>query len=127
MFLFLSSLDCLQTQPANNAFDFIIDFPRIIRLEGKWSCALLDVEYNLPYSGDLYIYSDICGGSYVNNNFLPILRRIKDVGSYHNPYFIPVVCKEISQLRIYIRDVHNQVPSVASGELKCTLVLRQLQ
>ena len=44
-YLFLNSGDSLTTHVNNNAGDFVIDLPRIFKLQGGWECALVELTF----------------------------------------------------------------------------------
>ncbi len=124
MFLFLSSEDCLDTHPENNAWDFTVDFPKLLHTSGKWECALIEIECDSTTHEDLYVLCDICEYSSVNSRFLPLLRIVNSKGCYHIPYFMGVSRSVVSQLTIYIRNKQLQTPAFRPKSLRCTLQLR---
>jgi len=61
---------------------FVIELPKTLHLEGDWVCALVECSVKF-FSKDvnslprqLYILSDFCVTSFVNNLQLPVLRKM---------------------------------------------------
>ena len=124
MYLFLSSSDCNGSHPDNNAWDFTIDLQNDLYLNTDWECALMDINYNGDF-GELYIYTDLCTPSYVNNAYLPLLRVINSAGQFAVPYFMRIPRNIIERIRIYIRSRRGQQPTLLPEHLTCTLQLRR--
>ena len=103
--LFLNSIDSINTHPNNNPFDFTIELPEALVLDGEWECALSDIYYdNSAINEELFVFSDICNDSYVYNNRLPILRKVNKPDIFTLPYFTSVNLREIQRIRIFIKD-----------------------
>ena len=124
MYLFLSSSDCVDTHPDNNALDFTIDLLPFLDLKGKWECGLLEIEYK-PSKKDMFLYCDLCDSSYVQGNYLPLLRFVKKCEIYEYPLFIPISREVVSHIRVYIRDAQGNIPSFSVQDLRCTLEIRK--
>ena len=123
-YLFLSSEDSTSTHPSNSMFDFTIEFPQPLELEGKWECALTEIVYSDSINGDLYVYCDICAYSYVSDSYKPLLRIVDGSDIFEKQYFIPVTQQVVPRLRLYIRDKQGNIPSVDEETLRCTLALK---
>ena len=124
MYIFLSSTDCANTYPSNNVWDFTVDISQHVNLSGNWEVALMELQYTGARS-ELYIYSDICSSSYVNNGFLPLLRIGNKSMSFQHPYFLTIPHSNISHIRIYIRTKSGETPAFTPKVLRCTLQLRK--
>ena len=46
MYFYPSSKDSLDIYPNNKPWDFIVDLPEPIYLEGKWGCGLMDMTFD---------------------------------------------------------------------------------
>ena len=126
MYLFLSSKDCIDKYPGNNAWDFTVDIGKVLNLKGTWQCSLVQIQYPDEH-GDLYVYSDLCEPSYVADNFLPILRIVnKPTCTFSKSFFMNMSREHISHVKIYIRKRWNEVPSFSTNITRCTLQLRKL-
>ena len=83
---------------------------------------------DIAYEGDcgeLYIFTDICGSSYVNGSFRPMIRVVeRPESSFNTPYFIPIARNFIDHINLYIRTRHGDIPSFIPKRLKYTLHLR---
>ncbi len=123
-YLFLNSEDSKSTQPLNEAFDFTIDLPQPLLLEGKWKCGLAEIGFSNPIGDELYVYCDICDYSYVTDSNKPILRIVRGSRLYTQPFFIPIINQHVSRIRVYIRDESGQIPSVVVQQSRCTLLLK---
>ncbi len=126
-YLFLNSQDSKSTQPLNEPFDFTIDLPQPLILEGKWKCGLSEIGFSNPIADELYVYCDMCEYSYVKDSNQPILRIVRGSRLYTKPYFIPIVNQHVSRIRVYIRDEFGQIPSIAVERSRCTLLLKHAE
>lgn len=78
----------------------------------------------------LFLCSDICRESYVNERKLPVLceLRVKNTG-YIQGYlahfvFLKIIRPSIESLRLYIADDNCNIVSFPTGMLKCALLLK---
>ena len=126
--LFLHSKDSLDNHPNNFAFDFTIDLQDILYLEGYWECALREIKLsNNQISGDYYLFTDICVDSYLLNNYLPVIRQFSTSQIFQNSYFFKVNRKEISTIRLYIKNQNLETPSIELDSVSCVLSFRKLK
>lgn len=125
MYLFLSSRDSTDFHSENYAWDFTVDLVQCLNTRGNWQCALTEIEFDKGFSGDLYVYSDICTGSSVREHSLPILRIVKKSAIFRRPYYMEVSRDFIQRVRVYIRDKNGNIPTFVSKELRCSLHLRE--
>ena len=126
-YLFLSSKDSLRDHPNNKWYDFIVELPAELILEGDWECALLDVNCIPRVDRELVVYCDIAEQSYFNNGMASILRcAFQSTNTFLHPYYIRTNRNRISHVSISIRDlVTGKVPSEYELDLTCTLGLRK--
>lgn len=124
-YIYLSSQDSLDIHPNNKWYDFTVKLSSIIDLHGRWSCALMDIDYE-NVNHELYVYTDICHYSYVLDGQFPLLRRVYSPVEFINPYFINIIHSQIGSIRIYIRDRKGEIPNISITRLTCTLQFRRL-
>ena len=126
-YLFLSSKDSLRDYPNNKWYDFTVDLPCELILEGDWECALLDINCIPRVDRELVVYCDIVEQSYFNNGTASLLRCVfQSTNTFLHPYYIKINRNRISHARICIRDlVTGRVPSEYDLDLTCTLGLHQ--
>ncbi len=127
MYLHLSSNDSKSTHPDNKPFEFTVNLPRNLILNGAWEIALTEIYFQgKSGSKNLYIFTDICESSYVADTFLPLLRIVKRSGPLDIPYYIKLSQDFVSELKVYIRTDGLKEPSFLIGTLRCTLHLRPI-
>lgn len=91
---------------------FVIELSKTLHLEGNWKCALVECSFKnvstLPR--ELYLLSDFCVTSFVNNLQLPVLRKIflpkKSFVSFAPTalLYIPVKQKWVNRLEFSVCD-----------------------
>lgn len=125
-YLFLSSQDSKEQYPANTATDFTIELPKVYNLEGRWECALVEIDPGVN-ANTLYVCTDLCQESYVENTMAPILRRLSNIKKgkkqfeYSVPFYVEVKKTQVDRIRIFIRggiDTNNTIT-------RCVLHLRR--
>ena len=135
-YLYLSDTDSLVTHPNNRAYDFTIDLPQILRLEGEWVCALADISYSNILDdtalSHIYVCTDICQNSIIGNYKFPVLRRCTMNRvlefmdhEFSKLYYIKVSRDQINHIRIYIKDQFLNPVSFELKSLRCTLHLKR--
>ena len=126
--LFLSSRDSLDNHPNNFPYDFTIDLQETLHLDGYWECALREIKINPQnLQEECYLFTDVVSDSYVLDNHLPILRQISTSVEFINSYYHKVNRKEISRIRLYIRNENLQFPSSSIESVNCVLSFRKRQ
>ena len=127
MYLFLSSRDSLHQYPNNVWCDFTTVFPGELEVDETWECALLDINCIPQVEREFIVFADLVKQNYVKDTSASVLRAVNYSGStFSNPYYIPVNRSNISQVRIYIRDLETgKVPSESVSRLNCTLGFRK--
>jgi hypothetical protein len=125
-YLYLDSEDSKDSHPQNKPFDFTVEMPTPLELEGNWSCALAEIYFTREaLTQDLYVYCDLCDYNYVNQQYSPILRIINSGDEiFDKCFYVPLVNKLISRIRIYIKTKSGEKPSVSIQKLRCTLQLK---
>ena len=124
--MFISSCDSLQFFPDNKPNDFTIRLPDELHLEGEWTCTLRNLKCVTTLDTDLYVFCDVVEESYVRNRKLPILQYIpgeqgKMVGNFESDLCAKLSRKDITTIRIYIRDFHLREAPLAGERTTCTL------
>ena len=128
-YLFLSSNDSVTDYPTNRWYDFTVELPGQLILDGEWECGLLEINCLPRIDRELVVYCDIVEQSYFRNRTASLLRCVFQSSEiYSNPYFIKLNRNHISHVRMYIRDlVTGRVPAEYNLEFTCTLGLRKVQ
>ena len=110
MRIVLSSTDSNVKYVNNTAYDFRVQLPRPIHLQGHWTVSLTELQIPLNNNNPLLICTDLCENSIIGEKELPVLRRVipklKSIEFAHH-YVIPVRVKHFQTIRIYIRDDNN--------------------
>ena len=129
-YLFLCSQDSKDQHPNNASTDFTVELPKTFYLDGDWEVALKEIETRI--SADLiYVFSDICQESYVDDTLAPILRSVrrekksKALFTFVDPYYLPVRADYVSRIRIFIRGRHQETLRNSNTVVYCTLHLRK--
>ena len=127
IYQFLSSTDSSKTFPGNIWYDFTIDLPGILEVDQSWECALLNINCVPQVQGQFIVFTDIVKQSYIRNTKGSVLRVVHYFDSdFALPYYIPIDRSDISQIRIYIRDLETgEIPSERVSLLTCTLGFRK--
>lgn len=99
-------------------------------IESSW----LDAKHSYDLSGginSLYVYSDVVDYGFVGNTKARLLRVVKVPSSatfgeqvsiiYQKPYFMPLATKDISQIRITVRDDSGELIDFRFGRVEVTL------
>ena len=125
-YVILNSNDSADIYPDNTWSDFTVALSDPLTLnKGKWFCALGEIFYQ-DIEAQLFVFADICTYSHVLGTQLPLLRRIYNSGELINPYFVEINRKEISSIRIYIRNNKGEIPDLSISSIDCTLVFKGL-
>lgn len=86
------------------------------------------MELILPQAPEhqLYLCSDLCENSIIGEYTLPVLRRIGRVTT-RPPIiaYVPVKTRELSTVRVYIKENVQDIPSFSSGMFYCVLRFRR--
>ncbi len=84
---------------------------------------------NTPKRQTLYLCSDLCQDSHVNESKMRALRQFVLFGNgqvdpqIDLPIWLPVVRRSITSIRMYICDTQGEILSFQGEGLHCTLVL----
>lgn len=97
----------------NKPYDFNVQLDKQIAIDGNWVVALTEIELNYIKKGtqDVYVFSDVCAGSFVGKSERPLLRRVqvqKKNIIFESPYYVPVRVNELNQIRVYIKDRNDE-------------------
>lgn len=123
--------------------DSIIDFPCSLELD-NYGCGIIKLSGKIPdnlKSGDkklkkkdsLYLCSDICQESIVNNIFLPVLIKIEKnnngiiSGNINHVTWLKLKRYSINNLRLYITDEEGDIVLLGDNYLYCTLLFIPLK
>lgn len=118
------------TLPGSTNGDFTVSLPKRLTLPGEWVCALL--EFHCPSITGvhcLHVCTNICEESIVGDCTLPILKKIMyndfDFGM-NDLIYLRVNQRELTHIRIYIKDDEGRSVSFQEGTLTCTLRLQRV-
>ena len=134
LYIYLSSKDCELIFPENKAWDFTIRLPRTLHLDGKWLCALMQVEFQVGKAKTskehLYICCGLSEESFIRGTQLPVLNEVTinakpnlQTRDFKNPRYIQLSRGTVEEIRVFIKNEDLQKPSLLTGCLKCTLHL----
>ena len=123
MYLFISSEDSNELNPANTSYDFTVTLPQTIN--GSFEIALAEMTYT-SHNEDLYVFCDLCEHSFVKDSMLPILRAVTGVGGYQNLFYHKVTRNSIQRVRIFITNKKLEHPSQDIGPVHLLLILRSI-
>jgi len=143
-FLYLSSNDSMNFFPTNSHANFYVKMLNPSIFLYNQLCGVIGFQYydsvlldNLPVANNtslnMYICSDICQHSFINDSMLPVLTRfnvkvnndsaLKEI-SIPNPIYIPIVRFFKQDIHLYIKGDENVTISFTKGPTKATLHLK---
>lgn len=115
--------------------DKTIELASILNVE-KYGCGVVNVtgkinhnESNLKKTDRLFLCSDICEESFIENVKLPILCEIFRNGNgvinndIFNIVWISILRPAISSIRLYISNFKGEIISVEESSVNCTLLI----
>lgn len=129
LMIHLSWKDSKDIHPSNSASDFIVEFPKTIKLEKDASVELvefmcrLDTKTNLT----LYVLCDICEYSIACSGIHPILRSVDFKGkrsvitNFPDPFKISIRDHNLTRCRLYLKEEHMKDPSFRVVDSRVTL------
>ena len=126
MFIYLSSTDSPEFYPQNEPYEFTVELPENLNLEGNWHCALLS--FSQPVSDDVTIFCDILDYSFIQNTYKPVLHQISEQDIYFsdfpNLHYMKVKDSSIKRIKISILKSTNLTPpSPAPADSRTQLAL----
>ena len=109
--------------------DTTIYLPSTLEVEG-YGCGVFELFGRTHYPNDdpLFLCSDICEESIVNNFKLPVLHRLtRDPNGLvnmkiNNIIWLRIIRPTITTIRLYLCNSKGEVVSLANQELHCTLL-----
>jgi hypothetical protein len=135
-YVYLSSDDSITFFPNNKPNNFTLNLGRSINLEGKWVCALKEVNcyINEKLPKILYILCDCCDQSYARNTYMSILRTVAiDVSEglfieeFSDAFYKPLSTSNISTVTISIRGEDGADADFNSKVFKCILHFKRIK
>ena len=129
LYFFLNSTDSSFYHKENKPYDFTVELNERYNLKGLWEIALCDINLNTALTESVYVFSDVCGQSYVLNSSEPVIRLIypspsTTSHSFTNRYYLPIKQKAFTRIRIYIRDSDMTYASRLTNDIQLTLHAR---
>ena len=110
----------------NTGYDFMIELPRTLELQGEWSCAVLEVSLEKPLTEILYLYCDIIENSLILGKPLPLLRSFQESIEYAIPVYVPVIVDEIKRINFKIRDIDDKKSDIKIDEAVYMIHLKKV-
>lgn len=132
-YLFLNSQNSKYMHSDNSGTDFTIELPKTYELNGHWECGLKEISV-VSNEEKLYVCSDVCEESYVEDTMLPMLRVLYNIKKgkkkesyflFNDPCYIKVKVDKLSRIRMFIRGSQLQSLKTDNFTLYCTLHLRR--
>ena len=121
MYVYLSSKPST-TYSENTASDFTIQLPRTI--SGVEECGVVEVRLPSTPKKTLFVCTDLCEDSIVNNKSFQVLRRVELKTVHPNVItYVPLRVQSFDRVRVYILQASGQ-PVNLTGETTITLHLR---
>lgn len=117
----------LDYYPNNTPCNFKVKLRQTVELNRTWTIALAELHLKEANAKEetLYIYSDVCGESFINGVKVPLLRRVvvlNNSNSIFAPcYYVPVIKSEVSEFEFQLRTERGQLASHIKNPV--TLVL----
>ena len=131
MYLHLTSNDSASYYPTNSPFDFTVNLPTVLPLEGgrdRWKIALTDFKLvgRKWNRRDLYVYCDLAShDTYVSDCYRPLLRIVDKSGEIKRPSYTSVSRENVRRIRVYIRDKRERMPDIPAESVRCTIHLKR--
>ena len=124
MYVYLSSSPT-EHFPENTSTDFTVQLPLV--LLGNWKLGVIEAKLSFPPKTQLFLCSDLCTESIVNEHYLPVLCQLsKKTNQPGNISYIPTKATHFHTLRVYICDKLGVVQKVADpGETTVAIHLLQ--
>lgn len=133
IYMILDSDKNLEYFPNNVPYNFKSHLMQPLNLEGKWSVALTEIDFNEKIqTSSLYVNCDICESIIVNGVWSNVLRKVNcDVkrqftNSFNWIYYLPVIKPEIGEIEISIKDANGALATFISRDITVTLHFRKI-
>lgn len=122
MYLYVSSSPT-EHFPDNTSTDFTVQLPRV--LSGNWKLGAVEVNLSFPPKTQLFVCTDLCAESIVNERYLPVLCQLtKKTYQPGNILYIPVKTTHFHTVRVYICDKLGVVHKIGGrGDTTVTIHL----
>ena len=131
LYLYITTQTSEDIYPNNEATYFRAKLPQILKLEGTWHIALLDID--LPklkddYKPDFLVVScSTCEPNYYYGPYYNYFGEVKSGRAlrFDSPRYVRVNSRYANTIKFRIRDNRDEIPSVKQGQVICILHLRQ--
>lgn len=121
MYLYLSSKPSA-IYPENTASNFTVQLPRTI--SGVKECGVIEVRLPNTPQKSLFVCTDLCEDSIVDNNSLQVLRRVALKTVIPNVVtYVPLRVQSFDRICVYILKDSGQIATL-TGETTITLHLQ---
>lgn len=127
--IFRSDQD-LDYYPNNKPYCFKIKLRQNIELNGDWEIALTEITLREAIKKEdiLYIYSDICGESFINGVNATLLRRVvvnnNENAAFSSFYYVPLIKSEINEIEFRITNDEGVVAKHLKNPVTLVVHLR---
>lgn len=142
-YLYLSSNDSSSYFPNNSPNDFYVKMLNSLMFKNVYLCGVIsfqfydsilvnDIAVANNTSLNMYICSEICQQSFMNDSMSPVLNRfnvkvnndntLKEISPL-NPIYVPIVRSFNQDVHLYIKGDENNRISLTKGPTKVTLHL----
>ena len=108
--------------PDNTASDFTIQLPQTIL--GIHELGVIEVKLHATPKNALFLCSDLCRESIINDHTLPVLRRLEQkTVTPTTVTYVPLKVQDFDTIRFYVSNSSGK-PENLAGETRLTLHLR---
>lgn len=130
-YVWLSSEQNKDIYPNNKPYQFKIQLPQTIPIDGNCLiglCEIRGLSLKTQRSKEIYVCCDQCQYSIVDGNLHPVLRCIDtndNIKIIHTPFYVSSkVTSSIDQLSFYILDGKGELASFLKEPLKITIHIK---
>ena len=116
----------------NRPGSFSVHLNKLFHFKENWLVALTEISTTQTFNdyAQFYVYSNICQGSYIDGELVPLLRRVNfDVGehakTFLHPYYVPVCKQAFTSISFYINDSKQHLTSLLIKPVTITLHFKQ--
>ena len=107
-------------------------FKKLFEFKQNWLVTLTEISTTQNFNDytQFYVYLNICQGSYIDGQLVPLLRRVNfdkgdDDKTFLRPYYVPVRKQSVTSISFYINDSNQDLTSVLIKPVIITLHFKQ--
>ena len=109
-----------------NGFDIALA-ERLHFNDDGWCCGLVDIYAKKIVKNPLYLCSDICQPSFVNDRKLPVIARISKQSLNRHVTYTRITTDECDHLRLYFIESNGQLSSFRDQTLHGILHFKRMR